>query len=369
MKKGLFLSISLLLFFFSLFYGDADTTFYRSDIVGIAIEEIPWYRADEFRYVLKVVNLSEGKKRVENKTLLEGGNEVKRWEIFYSKWGNIEKKLYYENKKLRSEASFDSLGRIVVKREFGKNKVIMVTRYKYIGNLLKERFVRDGRGKELWEENFFYDRFGRLIRVVREFSDGRRLVSIYNMGNFGIYDELQSFNSRAIVLRYDSHGREVESEEWKGNILLKRKYTHYYPNSSKPKLIEVFYSKEKKRVVEKYNSGGYLIDRKEIIANVFEREEIYEWKESLLVEKKILDKKEGVGLYRYFYDSSKRLIREEYWVKGELESSKEYTDNKSMVESFYRGGKVFLKRYYRDNKKVREEIIENAKVIRERKFE
>ncbi len=369
MKTGISLFFSFLLFFLSLFCAEAEIVFFRSDVVGIAIEKIPWYRADEYQYVLRIETTGRPGSEIKDKVLLKNGREVKRWKFFYNDAGMIEKEMYYEGKELKTESSFDKMGRVVGRKAFKNSKLLSLIRYSYVGNLLKERYVTNDKNEELWEEHFFYDRWNRLVKVVKKFPDGRRFVSLYNIGDEGLYDEVQSFGVNEVVFHYDSEGREAERDVWKHGKLLSSKSLVYYGDSSKLKLVRIVYPREKKRVIESYNSRGFLIDRKEYVGETLEREESCEWNGDLLIKKRIREKGKGIELYIYFYDASKKLVKEEHWVKGELETLKEYTGNKSMVESFYRNGKVFLRSYYLNDRKVREEIIENGKVVRERKFE
>ncbi len=369
MKKRVYFFFSFFLLLPLLSFGETGTEFYSSDEIGMAIEKIPWYRTDEYEYVLKVITMNKGNGGVAEKTLLKNGKEIKRWKIFYSGRGIVKRRLYYEGKNLESEEIFDSRGRIISRKEFKSSELLDFTRYTYVGNVLKQREKIGMGGTKLWTDFFSYDKWGRLIRVVRVFPDGRREVSLYNIGDSGLYDELQGFKTRVIVFHYDSKGREIEREEWKGSKLLSNRNTRYYGDSSKRKLVRVTYPEDKKEIIENYSSDGLLIKKEELVSGEIVSEEDYTWRKDLLIRKQIREKGKGIELYLYFYDASKKLTREEHWVKGEMESVKKYTGEGSMVESFYMDGKVFLRRYYLKGRKTREEIIENGKVIRERKFE
>ena len=80
----------------------------------------PFYRTDEYEYVLRV----DRSKLVENRILLFKGIKLKRKELHYNKHGRLEKEKSYEKEKLVSIRYYDSSGK-VIRSEYYKNGDIL----------------------------------------------------------------------------------------------------------------------------------------------------------------------------------------------------------------------------------------------------
>ncbi len=369
MKRRLLYSFVIFLFYlWGVFPLYPETDYYSSNVIGMAIEKIPWYKTDEYQYVLEVKRFD----LEEEKRLIKDGKEIKRWKIVFDKLGNKKRERYYENGVLSGEKVFDKRGNVISRREFTDSKEVRVISCSYLGDVLNERVVTDGGGNELWRDRFFCDEKGRIIRVEREFPDGRRWESLYNISGRGLRDEVEVSDAKKVVFHYGSNGRLEEKEIWKNSGIELKEYIEYYGDSLKERERKVVYPSEEREVIEYYNEDGTIDKRIRSVRGGVVGREYYLWREGVVVEKKIVERNKGIELYRYFYkktsDGKKVLSRKEHFIKGEIEKSVEYSGDNNRVEAFFKGGKVFLKRYYTGDTKTKEEIINNGKVIRERVF-
>ena len=90
---------------------------YVSNNLGMALEEIGWYRQEEFPYILVVVKEGEGERR----TLLHNGQPVRRWEL------DPREEREYEGSQLVQLRRYDDRGRPVEEElaEYGENVLIV----------------------------------------------------------------------------------------------------------------------------------------------------------------------------------------------------------------------------------------------------
>ncbi len=353
-------------FYFSLIFLFPETVFFTSDEIGMALEKIPFYRTDEYEYVLKV----ERSKLVENRILLFKGRKLKRKELHYNKHGRLEKEKSYEKEKLVSIRYYDSSGKVIRLEYYKDGAIVEWEDYRYVRNRISEKQVYNSAGDLLYTDLYTLDSRGMLIKLLRKRSAAGSSETVLIADRKGITAELTGYSDTVNIVRYNPEGRVIETEEWKGSTLTGRRIIHRNSKTGKRESsVEEDYVNNTVSS-EVYDNQGNPVSKVVKKSDKIISEERYSLDNKGRIVKKVKKSKEhGMEEWEYRYNSEDNITEEKYFVRGVIEKIITYPDKDHKVEKLYRNGEEFIRLYYKGGEKFKEEIISGGRVVKTRKPE
>jgi hypothetical protein len=342
--------------------GSETTQYYASNRLGMELQEIGWYRVEEFPYVL-VVEREEG---LEIRTLMHEGEELQRWEY------TEEEQRVYKGSELEERRRYDEKGRLVEEQLFSEGRLERRIVYTYNGDVLERTETFSEAGALLFRDLYRLSPDGRLRRVTRQPGEepaDQRLA--LGEGSRGVTEERYGDGRERRVNRYDQTGRLVEREYWSDGELIERERFQYRDEGEaliSSRLEEFPLQRvtlrshdEEGRVVEiQVTEGGkqtertfHLRDSRGRITETTRRGHL------------------GMENWRFEYGPDGTLVKEEYRVRGSLQRISRYSEQEgepSRVDELFREGELFMRVYYLSEQKVREEFIESGEAVRVREF-
>lgn len=359
--KGLYVLILLLVLASPAF---SDIEYFRSDDIGITLEKIDWYRVDEFEYVVTL----EARGSTYIKRLLKNQVEIKRWETVYDKRRRKLQESEYDDNKLVSVLLYNKNGGIAEERLYSDNELTEKKLYYYSRRGLSKVETFDKDRKLLYEDYYTLSRKGRLRSVIRIWPNGNMRISRFEYGSGVLVEQREYLDERLYITRFDRAGRVIDWEQWKDETLEKSRVVVYNPETGKITREEEADHLNNTGVVRIYDKEGKLLseeatgDTRKASTVSFE----YDSRGRLSIKR--VKGPLGIEEWRYFYDDSDKLVKEEYWRRGFHEKTTYYTGEGSYYEEIYRDNEVFLRVYYKNDKKVKEEFIVDGKVEKTREF-
>jgi hypothetical protein len=341
--------------------GTGTIRYYISNDLGMALEEIGWYRREEFPHILVV--RTEGTREI--RSLLYEGEELQRWER------DPAEERVYRGSELQQRRKYDKEGRVIEEQLYSGGSLSQRTLYYYNRDLLERTETFDADGLLLYRDYYRLSPDGRLRRVTREQEDrqeDQRLA--LGDGARGVEEERYGNNKEQRINRYDQEGRFVEREYWYEGQLLERERVQYRGEGelrlssrleefSPERTTSSSYDEEGRLVLIEVSEGGEEIER-----TVHQRDE-----RGRIVETTKRGPR-GIENWRFEYGSEEEPVREEYRLRGALERITLYsTEEQLRVEELYREGRLFMRVHYRSEQKVMEEFISNGEVVRVREFQ
>ncbi len=333
---------------------------YVSNSLGMPLEEIGWYRSDEYDYILIVQKQGE----VEKRFLLHSGEEIRRWEIVPG-----EERVYRAGL-IEELRRYDAGGRVEEERRYLEGELEARTVYHYNRDSLSYTETYDSEGALLYRDSFLLSPSGSLRRVHREATEqGGAQELALSAGGGTLAEERYGSSSGRLVNRYDHEGRVAVRELWRDGRLVEQERFHYRPDGGVLESCELeelepgrttfrSYDEEANLVRSSVEQGGQTIEQTSYLRN----------NEGQVLEA-IRRSPEGLERWLYEYGPEGVLSREEYSLRGALQKVTLYEGEGERIEELYRGGKLFMKVYYRGSQKTKEEFIESGQVIRIRELE
>ncbi len=145
----------------------AETRYFASNSLGMALSPIGWFQLDEHDYVL-AVSSEQGK---ETRVLSRSGSEVETKVSAKTSAGVVEE--VFRGGSLEERQVRDSLGRITRQETFSGGILTESARYRYVDGVIAgvDRF--DGEGTLVNQDSYRLDRYGKLIAVERKVAEKR----------------------------------------------------------------------------------------------------------------------------------------------------------------------------------------------------
>jgi hypothetical protein len=310
------------------------------------LETISEYRLEEYPYFLTV----EEEEGVTVKLLFHEGKEIKRWRI--EREGKQKRsERYFEDGELKRETLYKT-GQILTERHYERNGTQEVHRYKYVGNELRAIEVYNAENRLLYSLEYLRAKDGRLRKVEKIIPESGNVTSAYVFGENSLSKEWHEQAGEGELFLFNQSGDVIAQERWRGQELL---YVEEYgvsrENISIQKDIKTGITREKtyddqgRVVYEKAQKDGNLIETIQ-----------YQYSQDQLVYKRV----HTPGLveeWRYYYDSSGDLQREEYSKNNTLRTITTYTDENAYVIEYVREDEVFLRVFFEDEVKIKEEFV------------
>jgi len=344
----------------------AEERFFRSNQIGMALQEIAWYQKDEHLYVLEVrkEEVNEGFKEI--RRLIHSGEEVKRWELLLDVRGRVREERSYGKERLSDFRLMDELGRVILEENYDHDKINSRVLFYYSSAGLSRVEYFNEEGNLLYEDRYRLGVFGELLEVKRVQPEiPAVLFSLTLVQAQGVtHEERRKDRERSYISRYNRDGELFCYEVWKEGELEKSLYVKDDERYSE----ETDYLNNKKYLRHYDDSGRLVLEEAEYSGEVVERVELF-WDEEDRMLRKIRRGNMGIEEWNYRYNSSGKLQSEDYWLRGTLVRKVEYLDEERRLEELFREDELFMKIYYTSGIKEKEQVLRMGKVIRERLYE
>jgi hypothetical protein len=342
----------------------AETVYYRSNSLGVALERIEGGDGTDERYVLAVDSVGG----TEVRRLFEGGVETDRWEWAYDADGQLRGVRHFEAGELAEVSLYEQTGDVAELLSYRDGELFERTVYRYSSFGLRQVEVLDAGGASLYRIDYALSADGRLREVRRTNADGRTEVSHYTHGDTGLSSESHAAGGSTYVNRYDRLTRLALVEQWQDDAILIRERWTYRGDTGVPEKVESRDFRTGETHTRVFDRQGRLdAEWWELSGERLAEVRVYRDAEGR-IERRTSVGGEGVEEWFYAYDEAGALAKEEYLMRGTLERVTVYTGESSRFEELYRGGEVFLRVYYEGDTKVKEHFVEDGRTVHERVF-
>ena len=372
----------LLLLFLGLpLFGSAET-WYVSNRLGMKLEIIPRFRADEFDYVLRETGEGAGRvltllKTASSDTLREPGNEppgsplegvppgaeeVSRWERGKAAGGALEERVFERGTHV-STGTYRSDGRLLRETLYREGVATEELVYRYSGGLLRGVESRAPDGELLWSTVYDVSPAGLLRGTTRTGTEPE--AAAFGFSGRRLQEENLESAEHTVVLRYDASGRRVVWEVFGKASLLRATYSTYDPQSG-GLAREEDRQGAGERTERTFDAGGHVVSESislgdRLIASLEHRYDA----EGRRVRTERRGA-EGIELTTFGYGGDGALAWEEHRVRGTLRNRIVYTSATSRYEEIVQSDRLSLRVTYEGEEKVREEVLRDGKVLRSR---
>jgi hypothetical protein len=332
--------------------------YFRSNELGMALEEIGWYRTDEASYVLEVRTEPDREVRV----LLHDRVEIRRWER------SRRQARVYEAGLLSEVELLDSRGRTAELREYREGALMRRTAFTYPRPSEVVATSFDAEGRTEFTERTLLTAQGSLRNVRRESPGGEGSQFSLSMAADRLLEERAAADEHSLVKRYDSRGRLSEQERWAGDKLVERETLQY---RGEGRTLERSVTREAaagRTVTRSYDDKGreesVLVEQSGKIVEELVHERDGEGR----VVRTTKRAAEGLEQWSYAYGTDGELVREEFRRRGSLERVTLFESEGRRIEELFRRGELFLRVTYQDGEKVREEFFLEGRLMRTRDY-
>ncbi len=338
--------------------GVPDASYFRSNSLGMALEEITQYQTDDFTYVLKRKKNSSNDQANKQHSyikdiLLKNGEEYNRAEY---EWKNgIKYSRFYEDGSLIRE-TIEKNNRVHEERLYNKNGGSVVYTYEWIkGELFSIKTLHQDDDVSSSTSEYIRGKSGRILQVV-ELTDKneQRIRGIYSgSGESGSNVQWHFAEDKLSYFFYSINDKDI-TERYREGELNYRKQEFSQENQTIK--IEVF-PKIKKEVRTVFNEEGRKISRST------------ETPDGLVYENFIYEDGELVESLRKGTDGSQRIVYtpgegespdEKIFKDGSLQKEIFYFPEKRRTEVLYRKGEAIVEVEY-----IGEETVNRRSLLKD----
>ena len=352
----------------------AETRWFRSDEMGLAVEPIPEFRTDEFPWVLAVERTAGGGGWTETRRLLGGGTEERRWVRVRSADGRTEER-EERGGRVAARRLSGAAGELLQEELFEAGVLASRSVFEYAaGRLVRVRvFAADGSLASTVE--YLTAPSGRLREVRWTAADGSLRTESQAAGGTGslaggaaVSEERTRDGGELRTTRYDEAGRAVVREYRGPDGLVSRERLAYRGDSRTPVASTTEWPAQKKVVETSRDEYGLAIDETTSVAGaVTER---VTWTRD--GEGRVLVMRRtgtgGIREVRSTWAADGTLEREEHFFRGARVKNVIRLAGGERIEELFEEGELFLRVHYRGDTRVREEVILDGVVVRERTY-
>lgn len=337
---------------------------YRSNEAGMLLEPIPFYRADEYTYTMKV----EHKSGLDVRHLLENGKEIERLEVTLSDQGQETGESQYDANVLAARRAYGPDGKLLWEETYTEGSLSQRASYQYAGGRISGVRVAAGDGSLLYADVYTLSTAGALRGYVRTFADGSFTTSTFISGGAGLSEERTHGGDLTLVNRFDHLTRLIDSERWSGSDLLFRQEWVYDGDTDTPRSSTENRPKENTVVEREYDSHGRVTTEKVSVNGTQTEQTDHTWDSAGNESLRLRRSADGLEEWRFTYDASGSLTQEQYFKKGSLEKTTVYTSKTERYEDIYADGQLVLRAYYANDTKTKEQVFDGGTLLRERTF-
>jgi hypothetical protein len=332
-----------------------DPLYYRSNSIGMALEEISRYRINEYEYVLKRNSGEDGLSEI----LLKDGKEHQRAE--YQWKGTLKYGRFYEQGRLSRE-TIEAEGRLQEERLFTSvNSKQAFERRIYEwqdGELQGVTVFRDTTDDAAGEradaaqisEEYIRSQGGKLLQVLRSGPDEDVQVSgIYSLPDSSHTHWHFTAGGKSYFFYWEQENR-VSAEYLRGNLVY-RKETF---RGEETTIINELYPEQDTRVRSVYTPDGRILSRHTVTPSQKIQAE-YSYQDGELAE--LLKSENGVETRILYSKGDGDRPDERVYVDGVLQKEVQYHEGNRKTVVLYRSGEAVAQVEYQGEEAVRRESL------------
>jgi YD repeat-containing protein len=358
--------IFLQLLFVSLgFFSYSDVRFFQSNQVGMRLKPITAAERNEFSYHLEVSRANGTEIRI----LMEGDEEIKRWEVTFFENGNPKSEKEWNEGKLTTAATYDAKNRITDESFYTDGVLSRTTTYAYGSR--KNGYTSETTGENgeiLYTEEYSLSDSGELREIRKTWPDGSSQVTSYVYSRMKMFGMLQSGDGSMTISRYDANSRLVSVEVWKDDTLTRTNTNSYGSEAGGISTSEIDNRETNTLTRQVYDENGRLASEVTTRSKEVLEERTYAYDENGNRTRMTRVSDLGLEEWHYTYGDNGELSQEDYLRKGSLEKRTIYKDANTFAEQIYDRGNLIVIAYFEKQKKVKEQFFENGKMTREREI-
>jgi hypothetical protein len=343
------------------FRGFSEELFYASNAIGMLLQRVPSYRRDESEWIVGVVRGAD----TEVRRLLDKGKETRRWEITWTSDQKVERELAGDI--LQARRIYDGAGTLLQEEQYKDGVLTQKSFFTYVAARLARMRVVDAAGTQIYAEEYSYATNGALRQVRRTGAPGEVTRSSIVGGAAGISEERVAGTGGEFVIRYDVHGRVESREERQAGKLVSREDFVFASDSDALVSSSLSLPADATRVERRYDAGLLLTETTTTKGNIVQVD-TYARDQEGRVTVKTRQGPSGIETWRYTFDDTGTVKREQYSLRGSIVKVTLYGEKSQRVEELYTDGEVFLKVYYDGDTRLREEVYSGGTMLRERTF-
>ena len=309
---------------------------FRSNAMGMTIEEISLYRKEEYPHVLSVYREEEK----EIRRLYEEGRLLTQWERIYQ-----GERLIQEQEKT---------GETIIQRRYNRG---LLTEEKLIKPQEPEELRKYLYGKKetlreisLFRDNvlvhkdvYLTDNRGRLLGVRRFEGEGPPRLNLYGQPSSELSREWHEFDGLSEFFQFRKGSLQMR-EVWKeGRLIEKEDWT----DTEEGRMSRLNLPEEEREIIQYFDKEGVLISQEEKGAKETVKEQNV-YVDGLLAEK--VRRRSGERIkYSYKYDEDERLAMEEVEKNGLLVQRITFEDGGRERRETYRRGRLLVTVIYEND--------------------
>jgi hypothetical protein len=358
----------------------AAETWYVSNRLGMKLEVIPRFRADDFAYVaretvegtattLTLYKTEQGGARplgVEvGASPFEGppaaSEEVSRWERSAQAGGLVEER-EYERVELGRVGTYRADGRLLRETLYAGGLATEELDYRYAAGLLRSVQSRKPAGEVIWTTTYRVTPSGLLRATERTGEDPE--AAAFSFSGRKLQEEDLESPQHTVVLRYDGSGKRIVWEVYAGPSLLRAIYSEYDPATGA--LASEEDRDRAERTERSYDTAGNVRTESVYRADKLVATLDYTYDEAGRKATSQRRTEAGIELQTFGYAAGGSLAWVEYRERGTLRSRAVYTGENSRYEEVIQSERLSLRVYYEGDQKLREEVVRDGKVLRTR---
>jgi len=332
---------------------DSTTQFFRSNSLGMAVEEVSRYRVDDYEFVLR--RITNGASVTE--TLLRGGKEVQRAE--YEWKGQIKYGRFYEQGTLVRE-TVEANGRLQEERLFtvaDSSNAAERRVYEWSKGELQGVEVFSDDQTPLAEEKYIRSNEGKLLQVIRNAPDssgGARVAGSYS-SLAGSHSQWHLTGQETSYFFYSNQKNRISEQYRKGELVYRKEVL----KTEESTVIDELYPLEEKQVRSVYSADDRILNsRTTAPAETIQSEYLYQNGE--LTE--LRQTKNGTVKRVVYTQGAGEQADEAIYENGVLQKQVQYRGEDRRTEVLYRNGEAVARVEYEGEEAVsRESLIGDSR--------
>lgn len=359
--------------------------YYRSNEIGIPIEEIPEEAAAEHRFVLVHRGAMEDVEGAgEERLLLDGGRRIRRWVTLRDAGGTLIAESDYVEGKLVGERSFDDTGKLTAVNAYDDGVLVSRTAYAYEPRMVRME-VTGSDGAVLHSATYELAATGQLRDFVRVEPGADRLGVRFVFAGGTLVEESVTSGSTRLVSRYLA-GVRYEVEEWRDGVLHAIRELERSPEGVLVGETRIEPAPDR-RTASRFDEAGRVLEavtteggrQVEMIRHYRDAAGriVTTWRETDAGterwEYEYVDGPQAASASGDTPDERLRTVR--YEQNDELVSVTGYEwpvdddGQPTRQTDYYRDGSPYLRVHFRGDTRVREQVVQDGQVVRERVFD
>ena len=319
------------------------TQFFRSNSLGMAVEEVSPYRVDDYEFVLR--RTMNGASVTE--TLLRSGKEVQQAE--YEWKGQVKYGRFYEQGTLVRE-TIESDGRLQEERLFtvaDSSKAAERRVYEWSNGELQGVEIFSDDQTPAAEEKYIRSNEGKLLQVIRNAHDspGKARVAGSYSSPAGSHSQWHLTGQGTSYFFYSDQKNRISEQYRKGELVYRKEVFE----TEESTVIEELYPLEEKQVCSVYSPDDRLLSsRTTAPAETIQSEYLYQ--DGELTE--LRQTKNGTVKRVLYTQGAGEQADEAIYENGELQKQVQYHGGNRRTEVLYRNGEAVARVEYEGEEAV-----------------